>query len=188
MREILEILGLDTSDDSPLAQTPERIASMYVDTIFSGLEPSHFPRISLLTEAVPQEMVLVKNITFISTCEHHFVPILGRAHVAYYPNKKLLGLGNIPQIVRYFAARPQLQERLTFQIADSLSSTLDTEDIAVILSGLHFCTLDRGVEDRTTEMETHSFKGRFETDPLVRTTLLSRLSSLEKSKLEQKTA
>jgi GTP cyclohydrolase IA len=174
MREILIILGLDLNNPS-LAETPNRIAKMYVDEVFSGLDPKQFPQVSLQEEGIVEGLVLIKNITFVSFCEHHFVPFVGKAHVAYYPQKKVIGLSKIPRIVRHFAKRPQLQERLTHQIADALISLLETEDVAVVLQAFHFCVMARGVEDMSTELETHVLKGRFE-NPASRTELFGRLS------------
>jgi GTP cyclohydrolase IA len=175
MREILIILGLDISDPS-LADTPHRIAKMYVDEIFSGLEAANFPKMTFQEENIPHELVLIKTISFVSFCEHHFVPIVGKAHIAYYPKKRLLGLSKIPRIVRFFAARPQLQERLTGQISESLVSILETNDVAVSLRGFHFCVLARGVEDLTAEMETHVLKGCFEKDCSARSEFFIRIS------------
>ncbi len=179
MRDILSILGLDPSDPS-LAETPSRIAKMYVDEVFTGLEPENFPTPTFQKENLPKELVLVKNISFVSFCEHHFVPIIGKAHVAYFPNQMLLGLSKIPRIVRYFAKRPQLQERLTAQIANSLASILQTDDVAVALQAIHFCVIARGVEDMSAEMETHVLKGQFETHPSLRAEFFSRLPLIEK--------
>jgi GTP cyclohydrolase IA len=174
MKEILEILGLDLNNPS-LSKTPQRIAKMYVDEIFSGLNPENFPRLSFQEEDIPKELILVKNISFVSFCEHHFVPIVGKAHVAYVPQKKLLGLSKIHRIVHFFSKRPQLQERLTAQIAHSLMTLLEIEDVAVLLQAFHFCVMARGVEDMTAEMETHVLKGRFEHEN-IRTEFFSRIA------------
>lgn len=161
VEEILEILGLDLSDHS-LSQTPYRVAKMYVDEIFSGLDPDNFPSITLHQQKVhPDELILIKNISFSSFCEHHLVPMVGKAHVAYLPKDKIIGLSKINRIVHYFSKRPQLQERLTAQIADSLSIVLGTEDIAVSLNAKHFCVIARGVEDCESETETHVLRGQF---------------------------
>lgn len=174
MYEIMSILGLDLNDPS-LAGTPNRIAKMYVDEVFSGLDPEQFPLLTFQEEDIPGELVLVKNISFVSFCEHHFVPIVGKAHVGYFPNRKLVGLSKIPRIVHYLAKRPQVQERLTAQIADTLALHLETEDVAVSLQAIHFCMIARGVEECTTSMETHVLKGRFESDPSTRSEFFSRL-------------
>jgi GTP cyclohydrolase I len=175
MAEILQVLGLDLSDPS-LAETPKRIAKMYVDEIFAGLDPNKFPRPGYQEENIPDQMILVKNITFVSFCEHHFVPIVGKAHVAYYPKKRVLGLSKIPRLVRYFAQRPQLQERLTQQITDAIISLVETDDVAVALQAVHFCVLARGVEDMSAEMETLVLKGRFKTDATLHSEFFTRIA------------
>jgi GTP cyclohydrolase IA len=173
MKEVMEILGLDLTDPS-LSKTPERIAKLYVDEIFSGLDPSQFPQPSFQEENISHELIFIKNISFVSYCEHHFVPIVGKAHVAYFPHKKILGLSKIPKIIHYFAKRPQVQERLTSQIATSLSEQLDTEDVAVSIHAAHFCILARGIKDTSATMETHILKGCFE-NPTLRAEFFSRL-------------
>lgn len=175
MKEVLSILGLDV-EHSSLKDTPSRIAKMYVDEIFSGLDPDKFPKMVFQEEDIAEELVLVKNISFVSFCEHHFVPIIGKAHIAYFPTKKVIGLSKIPRLIRYFAQKPQLQERLTAEIADSLSSLLETEDVAVAIQAVHFCVMARGVEDMTAEMETHILRGRFEKDLRLRTEFFTRIS------------
>src|SRR5262249_24101403 len=146
-REIMEVLGLDLSDAS-LSRTPERVAKMYVNEIFSGLDPSQFPSISFIDDdykhAGRSNMIFMK-VNFCSFCEHHFVPMIGTAHVAYVPFRKLIGLSKIPRLVRFFANRPQVQERLTAQIADSLAILLETEDVAVSLKAEHYCIKARGI-------------------------------------------
>ncbi|MFZ0565063.1 MAG: GTP cyclohydrolase I FolE [Chlamydiales bacterium] len=156
--EILEILGLDL-DHPSLTKIPSQIAKSYIDEFFSGLDPRNFPKISFYEEK-SQQLIAVKNISFVSFCEHHLVPIQGVAHVAYYPQKKIIGLSNINQIVRYFAKRPQLQERLTAQIADSLASLLETEDVGVIISAKHFCMHARNAEDNKSEIQTSVLRGK----------------------------
>jgi GTP cyclohydrolase I len=168
MRDILEILGLDANDPS-LISTPEMVARMYVEEIFSGLDPANFPEIVLQEQSLPQgEMVLVKNITLTSFCEHHFVPMNGIAHVAYIPKRHIIGLSKIHRIVRYFGRRPQLQERLTAQIADSLSILLQTEDVAVYTSASHHCVISRGVEDTPSETDMHVLRGVFQSEKGIR--------------------
>ncbi len=168
VREILEVLGLDLTDPS-LEKTPSRVASMYVDEIFSGLNPNSFPPITLINQDPSiTEIVIVKKIFLISFCEHHLVPMVGMAHVAYLPKGKVLGLSTIHQIVRYFAKRPQLQERLTAQIALSLAEVLGVEDVAVSTIAKHYCVIARGVEDSGSETETHVLRGVFEKDPTYR--------------------
>lgn len=176
IRSILQTLGLDLTDPS-LTDTPARIAKMYVDEVFSGLDPKNFPSITFHPVDLPQELIVVKQISFVSFCEHHFVPMLGYAHVAYIPEKKIVGLSKINRIVRYFAKRPQLQERLTAQIADSLSILLGTKNVAIITHARHFCMLARGVEDRETEVETSLFEGRFKEEDALRREFLTRVAS-----------
>ena len=176
MREMLEILGLDLSDKS-LSKTPSRVAKMFVEEIFSGLDPAGFPAVTLQEQAMePGEMVLIKNISFISFCEHHLVPMVGRAHFAYLPQNKVIGLSKIYQIIRYFAKRPQLQERLTAQIADSFALLLGLEDVAVAISANHHCVLVQGVEDKTSETETTVLRGLFRNDRSLRQEFLTRLT------------
>lgn len=158
-KEIMICLGLDLEDPS-LARTPYRVAKMYVNEIFSGLDITNFPEITYLEDRYASNMVFVK-VNFHSFCEHHFVPMAGVAYVAYVPNGKLLGLSKIPRIVRYFSARPQLQERLTAQIADSLSIVLDSPDVAVSLTAQHFCVMARGIEDTESHATTNMLRGAF---------------------------
>lgn len=169
-REILEVLDLDLDDDS-LKRTPERIAKMYVEEIFSGLNEDTFPEVSFFEDRFQHNKhsntVMVK-VNFTSFCEHHFVPMNGTAYVSYIPNNKLIGLSKIPRIVRYFARRPQVQERLTAQIADSLCLLLDTEDVAVTLAARHYCVIARGIEDENGHTVTNVLRGQFETNDAVR--------------------
>lgn len=169
-QEILEALGLDLSDDS-LRKTPYRIAKMYVNEIFSGLDLNQFPTISFIEDKFKHDgksnIVLVK-VNFTSFCEHHFVPMNGTAFVAYLPNEKLIGLSKIPRIVRFFARRPQVQERLTAQIADSLSILLDTEDVAVSIAAQHYCVIARGIEDENGYTITNLLRGEFDTNDVLR--------------------
>lgn len=163
-RDIMEILGLDLANES-LARTPYRVAKMYVEEIFSGLDEATFPRISFVDDAYQlhadsTNMVFVK-VEFCSFCEHHFVPMNGIAYIAYIPNGKLIGLSKIPRIVRFFARRPQLQERLTAQIADSLSTLLNTESVAVSLQAEHHCIKARGVECENSHTITNILRGQF---------------------------
>lgn len=161
-REIMHTLGLDLNDDS-LSGTPYRVAKMYVEEIFSGLDPANQPKIALFENRYGYNQMLVeKNITLFSNCEHHFVPIVGKAHVAYISNGKVIGLSKIHRIVRYFARRPQVQERLTVQISNYLSEVLQTEDVAVIIDAEHLCVSSRGIEDSTSSTITSSFKGKFQ--------------------------
>lgn len=160
-REIMEIMGLDLTDDS-LSGTPRRVAKMYIKEIFSGLNPANKPKIALFDNKYKyEEMLVEKDITFYSNCEHHFVPIIGKAHVAYISNGKVIGLSKINRIVEYFAKRPQVQERLTVQIANELKETLGTEDVAVIIDAEHLCVSSRGVQDVNSSTLTAQFYGKF---------------------------
>lgn len=169
-REIMEILGLDLSDDS-LAQTPKRVAKMYVEEVFSGMDPVNFPNLNFIEDRFKSDgqssMVFVKT-PFCSFCEHHFVPMHGTVFAAYLPNKKLIGLSKIPRIVNFFSKRPQVQERLSAQIADALSLVLDTDDVAVSIRAQHYCMIARGIEKEGTYANTHVLKGEFEVDPQLR--------------------
>ncbi len=165
-KEILYVLGLDLNDHS-LAKTPQRIAKMYVDEIFSGLDEEKFPAMSFFIDRFThrgQSQPIIVKVSFHSFCEHHFVPMSGTAYVAYVPNGKLIGLSKIPRLVHYFAKRPQLQERLGAQVADALSLLLDTEDVAVSIQAQHFCVIARGIEETQSHTTTHLLRGRFESD------------------------
>jgi GTP cyclohydrolase I len=160
-RDIMNILGLDLTDDS-LKGTPYRVAKMYVKEIFSGLNPENKPDIKLFENKYQyNEMLVEKNITFYSNCEHHFVPIIGTAHVAYISNGKVIGLSKLNRIVQYYAKRPQVQERLTMQIASELKRILQTEDVAVLIDAKHLCVSSRGVEDVNSSTVTAEYSGAF---------------------------
>lgn len=160
-REIMEVLGLDLTDDS-LRGTPYRVAKMYVKEIFSGLNPANKPDVKLFENKYQyNEMLVEKNITFYSNCEHHFVPIIGTAHVAYISNGKVIGLSKLNRIVQYFAKRPQVQERLTMQIASELKQILQTEDVAVLIDAKHLCVSSRGIEDVNSSTVTAEYSGAF---------------------------
>lgn len=160
-REIMETLGLDMTDDS-LRETPNRVAKMYVQEIFSGLDPDKKPVPALFDNKFGYDQMLVqKNITLKSMCEHHFVPIEGVAHVAYFVKDHVIGLSKLNRVVRYFGKRPQVQERLTVQIAEELKSILRTEDVAVVIDASHKCVSMRGVEDQSSNTMTSSFSGKF---------------------------
>ena len=160
--EIMDTLGLDLNDDS-LQGTPERVAKMYVEEIFSGLDPKNKPRVALFDNKYQYNQMLVeKNITFYSNCEHHFVPIIGKAHLAYISSGKVIGLSKLNSIVQYFAKRPQVQERLTNQIAMELQEALQTEDIAVIIDAKHLCVSSRGIKDETSATVTSFYGGKFQ--------------------------
>jgi GTP cyclohydrolase I len=159
--EIMDVLGLDLTDDS-LRGTPQRVAKMYVEEIFSGLAPANKPKVTLFDNKYQyNQMLIEKNISFYSNCEHHFVPIHGKAHVAYISSGKVIGLSKINRIVSYYANRPQVQERLTNQIANELKLILNTEDIAVIIDAKHLCVSSRGVKDDTSTTVTSYYGGVF---------------------------
>ena len=175
-KEIMQILGLDLADDS-LKGTPYRVAKMYVKEIFSGLNPENKPAIKLFDNKYKyNEMLVEKDITFFSNCEHHFVPIIGRAHVAYFSSGKVIGLSKINRIVQYYAKRPQVQERLTMQIGNELRETLDTEDIAVFIDAAHLCVSSRGVEDTNSRTATSFYSGKFK-DQHVKNEFLNYVNS-----------
>jgi len=162
--EIMQILGLDLTDDS-LNGTPERVAKMYVKEIFSGLNPKNKPDIKLFENKYNyNEMLVEKNITIFSNCEHHFVPIIGKVHVAYISSGKVIGLSKINRIVQYFAKRPQVQERLTVQIGNELTNILQTKDVAVLIDAEHLCVSSRGIQDTSSSTVTSFYKGKFGKD------------------------
>lgn len=167
-KEIMHVLGLDLSDDS-LQHTPYRIARMYIKEIFSGLNYENFPEISFFenkfqpTKGESANIILVK-VNFTSFCEHHFVPMRGYAYIAYVPHKKLIGLSKIPRIVRFFAKRPQVQERLAAQIADSLTLLLETENVAISIIAEHYCVISRGIENEHSNTVTNILRGNFQTN------------------------
>jgi GTP cyclohydrolase I len=159
--EIMRILGLDLEDDS-LRNTPRRVAKMYVQEVFSGLNPANKPKITLFDNKYNyDEMLIEKNIKVHSFCEHHFVPIVGKAHVAYISNGKVIGLSKINRIVDFYSRRPQVQERLTVQIAEELKNSLQTEDVAVAITADHMCVTLRGIKDQESSTYTSSFHGKF---------------------------
>lgn len=160
-RDIMNVLGLDLNDDS-LNGTPHRVAKMFVQEIFSGLNPANKPKISVFDNKFKYgEMLVEKNIGLNSTCEHHFLPITGKAHVAYVSSGQVVGLSKINRIVDYFARRPQVQERLTVQIADELKRILKTEDVAVIIDAKHLCVSSRGIQDEGSSTITAEYGGVF---------------------------
>ena len=159
--EIMQILGLDLEDDS-LKGTPHRVAKMYVKEIFSGLNPANKPKIALFENKYKyREMLVEKDISFYSNCEHHFVPIIGKAHVAYISNGYVIGLSKINRIVQYYAKRPQVQERLTLQIAEAIKEATQCDDVAVVIDAQHLCVSSRGVGDVNSATVTSSFSGKF---------------------------
>ncbi len=158
---IMNIMGLDLTDDS-LKGTPKRVAKMYIKEIFSGLNPANKPAMALFENKYKyNEMLVEKNISFYSNCEHHFVPIIGKAHVAYISNGKVIGLSKLNRLVEYFAKRPQVQERLTMQIGKDLQQVLGTDDVAVVIDAKHLCVASRGVEDDTSSTITAFYGGAF---------------------------
>lgn len=178
-REIMNILGLDLTDDS-LKGTPHRVAKMFVKEVFSGLNPKNKPAAKLFENKFKyNEMLVEKDITFHSHCEHHFVPIYGRAHVAYISNGHVIGLSKINRIVQYFSKRPQVQERLTMQIGNELKEVLGTEDVAVIMDAYHMCVSSRGVHDTNSSTVTSFYSGKFDRDEQSRNEFLKYVS-LEK--------
>lgn len=177
MAEALEVLGLDLTDDS-LAETPKRVAKMFVNELYWGLEPENFPKCTTVENRMGyDEMVVEKNITVMSDCEHHLRPITGVAHVAYIPKGKVLGLSKMNRIVEYFSRRPQIQERLAEQIYHALVYILGTEDVAVVIDAEHFCVKQRGVEDHGSNTVTSKLGGEFKKDPSVRAEFMSIIRS-----------
>jgi GTP cyclohydrolase I len=161
MADVVGTLGLDLTDDS-LAETPHRIAKMYVHEIFSGLNYQHFPKLSLIENKMgADEMVKIRDIDLTSTCEHHFVTIDGVAKVAYIPGDRIIGLSKINRIVKFFGQRPQVQERLTRQILVALQALLGTEDVAVSIDATHYCVKSRGVMDTNSQTSTTALGGCF---------------------------
>lgn len=168
MTDVLTTLGLDLDDDS-LQETPHRIAKMYVDDIFSGLDYTNFPKMSLIENKMnSDEMIKIRDVSVISTCEHHFVTIDGLATVAYKPANKIIGLSKINRIVRFFAQRPQVQERLTQQVLAALQVLLETDDVAVSINATHYCVKARGVMDAQSQTQTQALGGVFKHQPAVR--------------------
>jgi GTP cyclohydrolase I len=161
-KEIMHILGLDLNDDS-LKGTPNRVAKMFVKEVFSGLNPTNKPQVKLFENKYQyNEMLIEKNITLYSYCEHHFVPIIGKVHVAYISNGQVIGLSKINRLVEYYAKRPQVQERLTNQIGEALKEALQTNDVAVIIDAVHLCVASRGIKDTSSSTITSFYSGKFE--------------------------
>jgi len=168
MSKIMQTLGLDLNDDS-LSETPFRVARMYVDEVFSGLDYSNFPKVSVFENKMHfDEMVKVGNITITSTCEHHFVTMDGFAKVAYMPSDKIIGLSKINRIVQFFGHRPQVQERLAQQIKVALQTLLNTKNVAVSITATHYCVKARGVKDQTSQTTTTALGGLFKSNPSSR--------------------
>jgi GTP cyclohydrolase IA len=182
-REIMEILGLDLSDDS-LSETPERVARMYVDEIFKGLREETFPKITVVENKMDYDEMLVEaNIAFESTCEHHFLPIIGKAHVAYLCKGWVLGLSKFNRIVEHFAKRPQVQERATVQIQQALSEILRTDDVAVVVDAMHCCVRTRGIGDSGTITRTSRLSGAFRSNPSLRAEFFASIPTPDRLRL-----
>lgn len=163
---IMQILGLDLDDDS-LCDTPNRVAKMFVKESFSGLQPKNKPAISLFDNKYGyRNMLIEKDITLYSCCEHHFVPIIGKVHVAYIPGKQVIGLSKINRLVQYYARRPQVQERLTIQISEALQEALQHSDVAVIIEADHLCVAARGIRDTSSSTHTAHYSGQFENETI----------------------
>jgi GTP cyclohydrolase I len=172
-KEIMITLGLDLTDDS-LRGTPKRVAKMYIEEIFSGLNPANEPQVALFENKFGyNEMLVEKNISFYSNCEHHFVPIMGKTHIAYISSGKVIGLSKLNRIVQYFAKRPQVQERLTIQIAKHLQKVLNTDHVAIFIDAKHLCVSSRGVKDDATSTITSYYGGKFQEENTKREFLSS---------------
>ncbi|WP_089382010.1 GTP cyclohydrolase I FolE [Lutibacter agarilyticus] len=167
VRDILDTLGMDLDDDS-IKGTPRRVAKAYVNEIFGGLDPANKPKLSTFDNNYKYgEMLVEKNITVYSTCEHHLLPIIGRAHVAYISNGNVIGLSKMNRIVDYYAKRPQVQERLTMQVVQALQEAMGTENVACVIDAKHLCVNSRGVKDIASSTVTAEFGGKFK-DPAVK--------------------
>lgn len=179
---IMGILGLDLEDDS-LKGTPKRVAKMYVDEIYKGLRQELFPRMTTVENKFNSQMVTEANITLNSSCEHHMVTICGYAHIAYIPKQKVIGLSKMNRLVDYFGSRPQVQERLTEQIQKYICHIMETENVAVVIDGVHFCVRARGIKDSSSVTRTASLGGVFRSDPSVRSEFFNNVPKLEDFKL-----
>ena len=172
---IMRELGLDLTDDS-LAGTPRRVAKMYVQEWFKGLDPRNRPEVRMFHNRYNYHQLLVeRDITLFSCCEHHFVPIIGKAHVAYLPGTHVVGLSKLNRVVQYYARRPQVQERLTRQIAEELKQSLGTDDVAVLIEADHLCVMSRGVNDTSSSTLTSEYGGQFATDQALRQEFLRQI-------------
>lgn len=168
LQEVMRLLGLDLSDDS-FVDTPKRIAKMFVLEYFWGLKPENFPKCTLIENKMRyDEMVCEKDIRVMSVCEHHFVTIDGRATVAYIPESRVIGLSKLNRIVEYFSRRPQVQERLTTQVAEALKYILKTQNVAISITAKHYCVISRGIEDQNSVTTTSVVSGSFRSDPAQR--------------------
>jgi len=172
-QHIMQLMGLNMTDDS-LEDTPKRLSKMWLFEIFAGLDWANFPKMTLVQNKMScDEMVIERNIRVASTCEHHLLPILGMAHVAYIPDKKVPGLSKLNRVVEFFSRRPQIQERLTAQIHATLCHVLDTDDVAIVIEAEHLCVKTRGVEDPCSDTVTSKLSGSFRSDPKVRSEFMS---------------
>ena len=181
-RVIMETLGLDLTDDS-LAETPKRVAKMYVEQIFKGLLAENFPKITCVENKFGSQMVTEANITLNSTCEHHFVTICGYVHIAYIPGDKVIGLSKMNRIVDYYGSRPQVQERLTEQIMRAMQELLGVKDVAVVVDGVHFCVRARGIKDSNSVTRTAALGGKFREDHTVRSEFMNAIPKIADFKL-----
>jgi GTP cyclohydrolase I len=172
VRGIMQVLGLDLRDDS-LEDTPNRVAKMYIDEVYRGLDYANFPKCTVIDNKMASELVCVKEIEVSSTCEHHLVTIDGKATIAYIPSGKVIGLSKINRIVSFFARRPQVQERLTNQVWHALNFILKTDNIAVYIDAVHFCVKARGVRDANSSTITNKLGGEFMKDPSLRAEFMS---------------
>ena len=173
MTAVMTTLGMDLSDDS-LIDTPNRVAKMFVNEHYWGLHPQNFPKVTLIENKMNyDEMLIEKDITVMSNCEHHLVTIEGKAHVAYMPNGKVIGLSKLNRVVEYFSHRPQVQERLTSQIFEALKYILGTENVAVVIDAKHYCVISRGVGDQTSHTVTSALGGAFRDVQSVRQEFLA---------------
>lgn len=171
-REIMKLMLLNMEDDS-LSKTPDRVAKMYSHELFWGLNYTNFPSISTFENKMRYDEMVTARCTVMSLCEHHFVPFIGVAHIAYIPNTKVLGLSKFNRVVDFFARRPQIQERLTEQVSATLKFVLDCEDVAVVIKAEHFCVKLRGVKDAQSETTTSRLAGRFFSNPSLRAEFLA---------------
>lgn len=170
--QIMHTLGLNLQDDS-LKGTPKRVAKMFINEMFSGLNPKNKPEISLFKNSYGyKKMLIEKDITLYSCCEHHFVPIIGKVHIAYIPDDYVVGLSKLNRLVQFYARQPQVQERLTIQIAEALKETLKLNDVAVFVEADHLCVASRGIKDTNSKTITASYSGRFDL-PAVKQEFLS---------------
>jgi GTP cyclohydrolase I len=171
--DVLQTLGLDLSNSS-LQESPRRIAKMYVLELFKGLDAKNFPKMTVIDNDMKyDQMVVVRDIKIISTCEHHFVTIHGKATIAYIPERKVIGLSKINRIADYFSRRPQVQERLTKQITDCLIAVLETENVGVHINARHYCVISRGVQDINSTTVTTDLRGDFKSNPATRAEFLN---------------